>query len=319
VILSTFSEDIAQTLQVLLLNYGILSRRYGPNIRIKGASALIFAGEIGFGLACKQEKLDKYLVTHRWFLKEDPTDEVVSIEHDVADVYDITVDRTHRYVANGMLHHNSIWHSRIMRQLGDRGVISDSETIEFAQLHSGVLSPSRTSLNPYYLGFKMFEDIERRWNNPTTEEQERFGRKPGMGRQKVFEVRELDNDVSFLRNYLTKELIEDLDLYLFKKEGDEWLVSEKTWEKVRDGIVASMTNFGYPYLVIENGDFRGNRELYIKHMFEGQELDLIYAEKTLQYVYMMWGRPVHLETVYEGKRILLTYDGERNSKSTLEK
>ncbi len=319
VILSTFSDDIAQALQILLLNYGILSRRYGPNVRIKGISARVFAEEIGFGLARKREILNQYITIHKWFLKEDPTDEVVSIEHGEADVYDITVDRSHRYVANGMLHHNSIWHSRIMRQLGDRGIISDSEVLEFAQLHSSVLSPSRTSLNPYYIGFKMFEDIERRWDSPTTEEQEKFGRKPGMGHQKMFEVRELDNDVSFLRNYLTEDLIKDLDLYLYKKEGDEWVIVEKNWEKVRDGIVASLTNFGYPYLVVENGDYRGNRELYIKHLFEGQELDLVYAEKTLQHVYTIWGRPVHLETVYEGKRILLTYDGERNSKSTLEK
>jgi len=213
----------------------------------------------------------------------------------------------------------SIWHSRIMRKLGETGVISDAQTLEFAQLHSSVLSPSRTSLNPYYLGFKIFEDIEERWDKPTREEQGRLGRKPGMGRQKIFEVRELDNDVSFLRNYLTKDLIKDLDLYLYKKEGDEWIIVEKDWEKVRDSIVASMTNFGYPYLVVDNGDYRGNRELYIKHLFEGQELDLVYAEKTLQYVYMLWGRPVHLETVYEGKHIVLSYDGERNSKSTLEK
>jgi len=319
VILSTFSDDIAQTLQILLLNYGILSRRYGPNVRIKSSSARVFAEEIGFGLARKQQCLNQYIASHKWFLREDPTDEVVSIEHGVADVYDITVDRSHRYVANGMLHHNSLWHSRIMRELGDRGVISDSETIEFAQLHSSVLSPSPTSLNPYYLGFKMLEDIEQRWDSPTTEEQEKFGRKPGRGRQKIFEVREMENDVSFLRNYLTEDLIKDLDLYIYKKEGDEWVIAEKNWEKVRDGIVASMTNFGYPYLVVENGDYRGNRELYIKHLFEGQELDLIYAEKTLQHVYTMWGRPVHLETLYEGKRILLSYDGERNSKSTLEK
>jgi len=319
VILSTFSDDIAQTLQIVLLNYGILSRHYGANVRIKSSSAKLFAEEIGFGLARKQEKLQTYLSSHRWFKKEDPTDEVVSIEHGVADVYDITVDRSHRYVANGMLHHNSIWHSRIMRELGDRGVISDSDTVEFAQLHSGVLSPSKTSLNPYYLGYKMFEAIEKRWDNPTKEEQERLGRKPGMGRQKIFEVRELDNDVSFLRNYLTEDLIKDLDLYMFKKEGDEWVISEKQWERVRDGIVASMTNFGYPYLVVDNGDYRGNRELYIMHMFEGQELDVNYAEKTLQHVYTMWGRPVHLETVYEGKCILMTYDGERNTKTSLEK
>src|SRR5439155_10670923 len=137
-------------------------------------------------------------------------------------------------------------------QLGERSVISDSEILEFAQLHSSVLSPSRTSLNPYYIGFKMFEDIERRWDNPTKEEQEKFGRKPGMGHQKILEVRELENDVSFLRNYLTEELIKDLDLYLYRKEGDEWVIVEKDWRKVRDGIVTSMTNFGYPYLVIYN-------------------------------------------------------------------
>ncbi|HVB72618.1 MAG TPA: SpoVR family protein [Ktedonobacteraceae bacterium] len=213
----------------------------------------------------------------------------------------------------------SIWHSRIMRKMGDMDYISDSDTIEFAQLHSGVLSPSRTYLNPYYVGFKVFEDIERRWDNPTKEEQERLGRKPGQGLKKIFEVRELDNDVSFLRNYLTEDLIKELDLYLYKKEGDEWVIVEKNWEKVRDGIVASMTNFGSPYLVVENGDYRGNRELYINHLFEGQELDMVYAEKTLQHVYTLWGRPVHLETIFEGKRILLTYDGERNTKSSLEK
>ena len=213
----------------------------------------------------------------------------------------------------------STWHARIMREMGDRNTISDSEFVEFAQLHSGVLTPSRTSLNPYYIGFKIFEDIERRWDNPSKEEQERLGRKPGMGKQKLFEVREMDNDVSFLRNYLTEDLIKDLDLYLYKKEGDDWVIAEKNWQKVRDTIVSNMTNFGRPYLVVENGDYRGNRELYIRHLYEGQDLDLNYAEKTLQYVYLIWGRPVHLETQYDNKRILLSYDGERNSKSTLEK
>src|SRR5690349_15480868 len=170
----------------------------------------------------------------------------------------------------------SLWHSRIMRELAEKGVISDAEMLEFAQLHSGVLSPSRTTLNPYYIGFKVLEDIERRWDSPTTEERERLGRKPGRGREKLFEVREMENDVSFLRNYLTEDLIKDLDLYLYKKEGDEWVIAEKNWQKVRDTIVSNMTNFGYPYLVVDNGDYHGNRELYIKHLYEGQELDLNY-------------------------------------------
>src|SRR5256886_16758702 len=106
----------------------------------------------------------------------------------------------------------------------------------------------------------MFEDIEKRWDNPTKEEQERLGRRPDMGRQKIFAARELDNDVSFLRNYLTKDLVKELDLYISRKEGDEWVIVEKDWEKVRDGIVASMTNFSSPYQDIDNGDYQGNSE-----------------------------------------------------------
>src|SRR5205814_6549978 len=61
VILSTFSDDIAQTLQILLLNYGILSRCYGVNVRIMGKSERTFAQEIGFGLTRKRENLSQFI------------------------------------------------------------------------------------------------------------------------------------------------------------------------------------------------------------------------------------------------------------------
>ena len=207
----------------------------------------------------------------------------------------------------------SIAHSRIMRDMD----LESEDFMRFATLHTGVLAPSRSNLNPYYLGYTMYEDIERSWNNPTAEEIAK-GRKPGMGWEKVLEVRETENDVSFIRNYLTKELVKELDLYMYRKEGDEWVIVEKDWAKVRDGIVAGMTNFGYPYLVIEDADYHRNSELYIKHLFEGQEMDLNYAEKTLNYVYQIWGRPVHIETVFDEKRVLLTFDGERNTRQPVE-
>ena len=46
-----------------------------------------------------------------------------------------------------------------------------------------------------------------------------------------------------------------------------------------------MTNFGDPYIVVEDGDYRRSRELYLTHRYEGRDLDMAYAEKTLQYVY----------------------------------
>jgi stage V sporulation protein R len=200
----------------------------------------------------------------------------------------------------------SLWHARIMRELE----LPENDYLEFARLHSGVLSPSRRSINPYYVGMKIFEDIERRWDNPTAEEREKLGRPGGEGRAKIFEVRELDNDASFLRNYLTKDLVEELDLYLYRLEDDQWVIVEKDWEVVRDSILATLTNFGQPYIVVDDGDCRGNRELALKHCFEGQELDVGYAEQTLRYVHQLWGRAVHLETVVEGRPATLSYDGQ---------
>lgn len=200
----------------------------------------------------------------------------------------------------------SFWHARIMRQLD----LQESEYVEFAKLHSGVLAPSKRNVNPYYVGLKIFEDIERRWNEPTDEERTKLGRTGGEGLAKVFEVRELDNDASFLRNYLTKDLVEELDLYLYRLEGDRWVIVEKDWEVVRDSILAGMTNFGQPYIVVEDSDYRRGRELFLKHCHEGQDLDLDYADKTLRYVYQLWGRPVHLETLAEGKPTVVSYHGQ---------
>ena len=167
------------------------------------------------------------------------------------------------------------WHVRILREMD----LTEEETVEFAKLHAGVIQPSSTGINPYYLGFKMLEDIERRWNEPTEQERKEFGRKPGKGREKLFEVREVERDMSFIRNYLTKELVEDLDLYLFHKQGNDWVVADKQWENVRDQLVAARVNGGFPYITVQDGDYLQNGELYLKHHYEGLELDIKHLEK----------------------------------------
>jgi stage V sporulation protein R len=206
----------------------------------------------------------------------------------------------------------SYWHYRIMGALD----LAPSEHTAFARMHAGVVSPSgRMQINPYYLGFKVLEDIERRWDTPTAEEQERLGRTPGQGRAKLFEVRETESDQTLLRKYLTEDLVRDLDLYTYKLVDDEWQVADTDWRKVRDALVASLDNFGLPVIVVVDGDYHGNRELYLEHRYEGVELDIRYAEKTLQHTFAIWNRTVHLETVIDGKKVRLSFDGKRNSKT----
>jgi len=199
------------------------------------------------------------------------------------------------------------WHLRIMRALD----LDASDAIEFAKMHSGVVIPSKMSINPYHLGLAIWEDIEKRWDNPTQEERDRFGREPNQGRAKMFEVREMENDISFLRNYLTKDLVADLDLFLYQKVGNEWRVVEKDWTKVRDKICSSRVNGGMPVLYVEDGDYNGNGELYVKHAYEGVELDLLHLDKTLPYLAQLWGRTVHLQSVIEERGVLFSCDGKR--------
>ncbi|RAS86158.1 SpoVR family protein [Priestia endophytica] len=198
----------------------------------------------------------------------------------------------------------SFWHARIIRELE----LTSSEAIEFAKLNADVVQPSRTTINPYYLGLKIFEDIEERYNNPT-EEMKRLGVKANSGRDKMFEVREVESDISFIRNYLTKDLVMREDMYLFAKQGRDYKIVDKQWTEVRDQLVSMRVNGGFPYITVTDGDYLKNGELYLKHWYEDIELDVKYLEKVLPYTYQLWGRTVHMETSLEGKQVLFSYDG----------
>ncbi|CAM3154134.1 SpoVR family protein [Sporolactobacillus spathodeae] len=188
----------------------------------------------------------------------------------------------------------SYWHVRIMRELD----LTSDESVEFAKLNAQVVQPSRQSINPYYLGVKLFEDIEEKYNHPD-EELIKLGVKEGSGREKIFEVRELESDQSFIRNYLSKDLVHREDLFLFEKKGDNYTITDKEWKNVRDQLVSMRINGGFPYIVVEDGDYQNNGELLLKHRYEGIELDLRDLQGVLKYLVQLWGKPVHLQTVIE--------------------
>jgi len=322
VILSSASESLIRTVQTVLLNFGVLSSISPPQqgvyqLAIRGASARVFAEKVGFGLKRKSEALQRYLENRRWFCRQEPFDPVVTIEHGRADVYDITVADAHRYVANGMVHHNSFWHERILEDLP----LTPDEHVQFRRMHSAVIQPgSRMSLNPYYVGYKVLRDIERRWNgevDPDEEETDWLGtrieRPVGQGMQKLFEVRTLECDQTFLHKYLTEKLVRELDLYTYRVEEHNgelvWVVDETDWRVVRNTLVDNMTNFGAPVITVEDGDWEHRGELYLKHHYDGKPLDMQRTTRCMRYLVRLWGRPVHLETVIDDEQVLLSCDG----------
>jgi stage V sporulation protein R len=330
VILSTASPEMARTVQILLLNFGILctQRKQADGctqVRITGLSAKRFQSEIGFDLDRKGEALDAYVNVRRWFKPEDTTDEIVAIEQRTNDVYDITVETAHAYVANGFVHHNSFWHERIMTDLP----LTPEEHLEFRRLHSSVLSPgSRMSINPYYVGYNILRDIERRWNGeedpnyPESDWREaKLARPTGEGLKKLFEVRTDECDTTFLRKYVTQGLVNQLDMYTYRLQevnGEKmWVVQDTDWRRVRDTLLDGMTNFGIPIIHVDDADYHRRGELLLTHAYDGKPLDQEYTSRTLKNIHFLWKRPVHLQTIKEDKTILFTHDGERCTEQTL--
>ncbi|MDF2557929.1 MAG: stage sporulation protein [Bacillales bacterium] len=194
------------------------------------------------------------------------------------------------------------WHQQILREMD----LTSDEALEFAKLNATVVQSSKVTINPYYFGLKMFEDIEERYNSPDKKMRER-GIQPSSGRAKIFEVREIESDASFIRNYLSKNLVLSEDMYLFQRQGRDYKIIDKNWENIRDKLVSLRVNGGFPTIYVTDGDYLRNGELYLKHAYEGVELDIKYLEKVLPFIHYLWGRVVHLETVCDGKPVLFSY------------
>lgn len=196
------------------------------------------------------------------------------------------------------------WHQKIIHELS----LSDEELIEYAKLNASVVQRSSTNLNPYYLGLNMFKYIEQRYNNPTSD-MKHNGIKENSGREKIFEVRMIDNDTSFIRNYLTADFVQQEDMFLFEKQANVYRITDKQYKSIREQLITSRTNGGFPYIVVYDGDYMKNGELYLQHKYEGIELDIEHLERVLQYIFKLWGKSVHIETFINKQKTLFSFNG----------
>lgn len=201
----------------------------------------------------------------------------------------------------------SYWHREIMNGLELPAALH----MEFLVLHNQVVRPFPKGLNPYYLGLKVWDDIKRRHDEPTPEEIDTYGRPDKTGTEAMFEVREVDRDASFLRRFLTHELMREMDLFAYEPRGEDIVISEVSdkdgWRGIKETLIKNVGMGSVPVIKIEDADYTHSRSLYVKHYHDGRDLQLEYAEKSLSYLHRLWRQEVVLETMVNGKRALLSY------------
>ncbi len=209
----------------------------------------------------------------------------------------------------------SYWHHKLCCELN----LPQGYHLEFIVRHNQVLRPTPGGLNPYHLGFLLWKDIERRWNEGDTgrewtddkprEDVSALDESDTPGRKKIFEVRESDRDVSFLRRFLTEDLLRELDLFQHEKRGKERVITkvadEENWKNIKETLIASVGMGSIPSILVDDADFGRKRTLYLKHEHDGRDLQLDYAERTLRHVEQLWRREVVLETTVNGRASIL--------------
>ncbi|UUO04469.1 SpoVR family protein [Blastopirellula sp. J2-11] len=220
------------------------------------------------------------------------------------------------------------WHSTIMTRHG----LNASEVISYADHTSGTLATSPSRLNPYKLGLELLRDVEDRWNRgcfgsdyddcDDMRARAEWDKQLGLGREKIFEVRKVHNDLTFIDEFLTLEFCQQNKLFQFgyNKHADYYEIESREFPKVKQQLLHSLTNMGRPEIYVKDGNYKNRNELYLQHRFQGVELKLNYAHDTLKNLYALWRRPVHIETALDEYVAIISFDGTNHEiKKTEEK
>lgn len=209
------------------------------------------------------------------------------------------------------------WHSTIMTRHG----LEPQDVICYADHCAGTLASSPTRLNPYKLGVELFRDIEDRWNRGCFgEEYEQcddyltrlnWNTEAGLGREKIFEVRRIHNDLTFIDEFLTLDFCQRHKLFTFGYNEDSgyYEIESRRFRDVKRQLLFNLTNLGRPIIYVRDGNYKNRGELFLEHRYSGVELKLDYAQDTLKNLYKLWKRPVHIETVLDGHLTTISFDG----------
>jgi len=175
-------------------------------------------------------------------------------------------------------------HHKIVNELN----LPDSLHLPFIKLHNQVIRPQLGQINPYHLGFKMFEMLIERHS---------------FEEAKI--LREIHNDITFLRCYLDRDFMTEMNYftYSFKKSKKYTTIDDISddggWEKVRDELIKNVGLNRLPVVYID--EVRKNNVLCLKHEHDGRDLDLSYGQKVFENIKTLWGDDIKLVSIIENE------------------
>ncbi len=221
----------------------------------------------------------------------------------------------------------TFWHYTLLHSLYDEKLVNEGFMLEFLSSHTNVVaqpsfdSPYYNGINPYALGFNMFQDIKRICQEPTAEDKEWFPDIAGSDWLKTLHFAMQNfKDESFIQQYLSPKLIRDFKLFsLYDDErAPKYLVdaihNEKGYRTIRDNLSQQYDlSYREPNIQAWSVDLTGDRSLTLRHTMQDNIPLSDDCAEVMKHLHTLWGFDIHLETYSEGKRIKTLTCPENNA------
>jgi stage V sporulation protein R len=217
------------------------------------------------------------------------------------------------------------WHSRLMTTK----ILDASEIIDYAENAAGVLATAKGQLNPYKLGVELYRSIEERWDRgqfgkewedcDDLDAKRNWNLRLGLGKKKIFEVRTLYNDVTFIDEFLTADFCRDQKLFSFSwsNRNERYEIESREFKAIKEKLLFQLTNAGNPFIYVEDANFENRGELLLRHDHQGMDLRADYAKEVMKSLVRVWKRPVSITTIAEGKPVAARFDGKEHTTRNL--
>lgn len=219
----------------------------------------------------------------------------------------------------------TFWHYTLLNHLYEEGKLTDGFMMEFLQSHTNVVyqppfhSRFYSGINPYALGFAMFQDLRRICEHPTEEDRRWFPQLAGSDWVKSldFAMRNF-KDESFVAQYLSPKLIRDLKLFAMVDDDREdklevtAIHDDAGYRTVRQ-LLAEQYNLGNrePNIQVYQVDVFGDRSLTLRHYMHDRRPLGESTPEMLRHVARLWGYTVRIESVDQDgeSRLVATSEG----------
>lgn len=202
-------------------------------------------------------------------------------------------------------------HHYILHKLFSEGRISDGAHMEWLQSHANVIYQPPydhkrfSGINPYALGFAIFQDIRRMCENPSEEDRRWFPQLPGQDWRSVIRSAATEyRDDAFVSQWLSPRVARDLKLFHIEDDHNSQEIEVKSihdaesFQTLRQALSHQYdVHAQEPQIFVVEADLQGDRCLTLEHR-RHQNQDL-HPNTTvmLEHVKRLWGYTVKLRSV----------------------